>query len=139
MDNDYSKKSFTELKQLLRDRGMESTGKKVDLIQRLQDKDIKDAENAKRSKVFVKTLVGSCYTIYIDSSNTILELKKLIEEKNGCPPAKQLLYFLCYDKPNMGDMMYPNGTTGKRTNDEDTLSSLGAHNESFFNLEIRLR
>ena len=135
---DYSKKSFVELKQLLRDRYLGTTGKKADLIQRLQENDIKIKEEAKRFKVFIKTLTGSCYTIYTEPIATILELKGQIEEKMNCPIDKQLLYFLCRDKPNLGDITYQDGTTAKRTSDEDTLSSLGVHNESFFNLHIRL-
>jgi hypothetical protein len=136
---DYSKKSFTELKQLLRDRSQSTTGKKVDLIQRLQEDDIKKQEESKRFKVFIKTLVGSYYKIYIEPENTILELKQKVEEKTGTPVKQQVLFFLCRDKPQLGDTTYPDGTIGKRTNDEDTLSSLGVWKESYFYLHLRLR
>jgi Ubiquitin family len=136
---DYSKKSFTELKQLLRDRSQSTIGKKIDLVQRLQENDIKREEEAKRFKVYIKTLVGSYYTIYPERDSTILELKQKIEEKNGTPVKQQVLFFLCRDKPQLGDTIYPDGTIGKKTNDEDTFLSLGVQKESYFYLNLRLR
>lgn len=135
---DYSKTSFNDLKQLLRDRHLETKGKKIDLIERLQDDDKRIEEESKKFKVYVKTLVGSFYTIFIEPSSTILELKNKIKEKNGCPPDKQKLYFLCRGVSQLGDIKYPDGTVGKATNDIDTLSALGVQNESFFSLQIRL-
>jgi len=132
---DYSSKTLVELKKLSKDRSLSVNGKKIDLIHKLQENDIQIEEKAKRFKVFIKTLVGSYYTIYIDQSATILELKYKLRKKTGCVENKQILYFLCNDGPSLDDIIYPDGTIGKRTNDTDTLLSLGVHNEMFFYLQ----
>ena len=53
--------------------------------------DKKKRAEAARFKVFVKTLAGSCYTIYAEKDDTIYRVKQLIEENNGFPPEKQQL------------------------------------------------
>ena len=128
---DYSKKSFIELKQLTRDKGLSSTGKKIDLIDRLKEYDVKMEEDASRFKVYVKTLMGSCYTIYLEQTSTISELKNKLCEKMGCPPNKQILYSLSRHALGPDNIMY--------SDDSATLLSLGIHNESFFNLQIRIK
>ena len=136
---EYTTKSFNELKQLLKEKGLSTIGKKVDLIERLNEHDKQIEADKKRFKVYVKTLVGAWYPIYIESSSTIAELKDKINEKSGCPPRAQLLYLTCYDKPQIGDVTYQNGTTGKMIiDDTKTLSDYGAMNESIFNLHMRL-
>ena len=138
---DYTKNTFAELKQLLKERSLYTTGKKADLIQRLEENDQHIKDEAGRFKVFVKTLVGSWYTIYLESSSaTILELKEKINETLGCPPDKQILYLLCRDPPTFGDIMYPDGTVAKKIGgDDETLLSCGIHKESMLYLQIRLR
>jgi len=136
---DYKQKSFNELKQLLKDRELPTTGKKIDLITKLEEYDKKKEADEKRFRVNVKTLMGSYYTIYIESSDTIAELKNKIQKKTGCVPNKQVLYLLCNDKPKMGDMTYPNGQIGKLiTDDTETLSSIGTYKDSMFHLHMRL-
>ena len=132
---DYSSKTVVELKKLLKDRNLSANGKKIDLIHTLQENDIQIEEKEKRFKVYIKRLVGSYYTIYIDQSATILDLKYKIREKTGCVENKQILYLLCNDVPSIGDITYQDGTIGKRINDTDTLLSLGVHNEMFFYLQ----
>lgn len=135
---DYSTKTIKELKELLKQRGQKTTGKKIDLIFRLKDDDNINEQEKNRFKVFVRTLSGSIYTIYIDQCKTISELKYKIGEKIGCPTNKQILYFLCNEEQQLGDILYPNGTIGKKTKDDQILSSLGVNNESFFHLHVKL-
>lgn len=137
---DYTTKKYHELKQILKDRGLDSYGKKADLVQRLLDHDAEQEEKDKKFKVTIKTLIGSFYTIHIEPTDTILELKKKIEDKHGCPTDKQILYYLCQDQePGDGDQVYADGTIGKRIYDENkTLESCGIVNNSFFYLRIKL-
>lgn len=123
---DYSVKKIPELKTLCKERNLLASGNKAILIERLGAYDKKCEEEKNRFKVFVKTLVGSCYTIYLDRSSSILELKQKIEEKNGCPVNQQVLYSLHFDKE-------------KLVEDDRTLSDYNIYNESYFRLHIRFR
>lgn len=135
---DYSKKSYQELKALCSRRDLENKGKAVELIDRLKAYDQKQKDDEKRFKVYVKTLSGSCYTIYVEPTGTVLDVKKGMEEKMGAPPEQQILYFTCRQRPGMGDYTYPDGTIGKKTEDAERLDSLNVYNESFFHLHIRM-
>lgn len=140
----YSSQSYAQLKQLCRERDLENKGKKVDLVDRLKKYDAKLETDRKRFKVYIKTMMGSCYTIYIEKTATVLELKQAFYDQQGVvPPQKQRLLLIRYPSfqdvsTNIGDVSYPDGTIGKMTRDTETLDTIGATNESFFNLSIRL-
>jgi hypothetical protein len=136
---DYSTNTLSELKTLLKDKQLRTTGKKADLIQRLQEYDKKAETERKRFKVFIKTLVGSCYTVYIERTATILELKQKIEEKTGMTPSNQILLTSSESSKGMGFLLYPIGAIGKKfTDDSQTLASLDVNNESTIHLQMKL-
>jgi len=63
-----------------------------DPITKLLTLDIQN-NNEYKMQVFVKTLTGKSLTIYIESTSTVFELKKLIQSKEGIPPNQQRLIF----------------------------------------------
>ena len=124
---DYAQLKYTELKEELRDRDLPSKGKKVELIERLQENDKKYEKGPNEINVHIKTLVGSCYTIKIDKSSTFTYLKDKIQEKNGVPPNKMRLQIMSYD--NHMTSIY----------DEDqTLDDFGIVDGSVLSLHIKL-
>lgn len=135
-----------ELKDMLKQRRQKTSGKKIDLIERLnaddnlkeEERDNLKEEERNRFKVFIKTITGSFHTVYIAQDQTILDLKNKIDEIINCPINKQILYYLCNEKQQIGDILYPDGTIGKKTKDNQTLLSLGVNNESFFYLHAKL-
>jgi len=133
---DYSTKKIPELKQLCKDKSLSPTGKKTILIERLEAYDLERKIESERFKVFIKTLMGSFYTIYLDRSATILELKQKIEEKNGCPVKQQLLYFRKYKSDSI---VNPTCISEIKLEDEMTLSDYNINKESTINLQVRLR
>jgi hypothetical protein len=143
----YSDKKVNELKQLCKDYGLPVTGTKATLIDRLhQYEEKKTIEQNKilveknRFKVFVKTMMGTIYTVYPNNTSTIGELKQLVERESGCPPEKQCLYYICNAKPKLGDISYPTtGQTGVQTENNKTLSDYNVYNESTFFLQMRLK
>lgn len=131
----YTTMTLAELKQELKTRKLKISGNKTDLVIRLIENDKKIAEEnerfkqeQRRFKVYIKTLVGTIYTIHIDQSASILELKEKIEQEHGIPVAQQRLYYLTNY-----------GATETYTTDDDTLIGNNVMNGSFFKLHLRLR
>ncbi len=135
---DYTTKTIKELKELCKEKKLKLVGTKQVLIERLQQYDDEINAERKRFKVFIKTFTGSFSTIYIEPDSTIAELKQKIMNDNGTPIDKQRLYYICYKKPNIGDISYPDGQIGKQTENDKTLSYYGVNNESTFSLQVRL-
>jgi len=120
---DYDSLNYNEIKSLCSDKGLSSKGKKDDLIAQLVEYDKKKRAEAAHFKVFVKTLAGSCYTVYAEKDDTIYRVKQLIEEDNGFPPEKQqLTIFGSYTILEDNTMLY----------DYDI------HNEDFLSLTYRM-
>ncbi|KAH3744934.1 UV excision repair protein RAD23A [Pelomyxa schiedti] len=71
-------------------------------------------------KILIKTLSKQVYELAVEPTNTVLQLKELIEKQNGTPPAHQKLIF-----------------TGKVLEDASTLSSVGVQENCFLVLMIK--
>lgn len=67
----YDHLKVPELKSLLRERGLQTTGKKLELIERLKDHDVKIKIEAGLILVFCKTMIGSFYDIWTYMVNNI--------------------------------------------------------------------
>lgn len=157
MNREYDAMKIPELKAALKVRGESTTGR--ELIDRLKKADKRDEESRGVIEVYVKSMMGFCYDIKINKTSTILELKEKVFKKTGISPDKQKLYFVVnrYDYVDTdesdesdengeienplrpGDLVLPNQTIGRLTNDIDILQDIGTVGGSFFHLHQSLR
>ena len=88
--------------------------------------------------------MGQFYTIMIKKENTFHELLENIADLVNAPVNKIILYrIMCQDgaQVEMGDMIYQNGTIGKKMSintDDVPLEELNIMDRDMFNLFIKL-
>jgi len=129
MDQDYSKLKYLDLKKLCRERDLESVGKKVELIKRLEEDDEKYKLEDGEMFIFVKTLFGSVYTFRMLKEQTIMDLKKEISSKLNYKIEKIRLHSHQFDA---------NGQlTTVPTDDNKNFVEQGIYNESTLLLHLR--
>lgn len=138
---DYTKYQYQSVKSLkgeLKKRGLKVSGKKIELVERLeQDDEIRFRVDGIIT-VFAKTMMGTFYDININKDATGLQLKMKIADKLGINPDKVTIYAnILTDNPLPGDVVYGD-ICRRKMKDEKTLADQEVFHESTVNIHTRL-
>lgn len=136
----YDTLTVPELKKHLANYGLRTSGKKQELLDRLNEYDAAQQLKRHEFNVFVKVNFSN-YTIKLDNGmdTKFMELKKLIFDKSGYEVNKQRLYYIS----GMGNIKNPdiileNGIKGMLVDDDKTLADYNICRESSFKMIPRL-
>ena len=121
-------KNVTELKMELRNRGLATTGKKADLVSRLENDDsqLRREEDKKAGiiRIFAKSMMGTIYEIKIGPDSNLTTLKTDIAERLGGKSDNIVLkYPVTDDSREIGDLYY--GDYTYRNMSEESLDKYG--------------
>lgn len=142
----YHHQSVSELRLQLENRGLgSSTKNKAALISMLEDDDEWQQSENSRYKVIVKNvsvMYSPCYKVYLEPTDQISKLKKILADLLYCSPENMVIYYNAgWEKvsPQPGDFVSPDERIiGKQTHDSCTFVDYMIHNEDMMFLSVTL-
>ncbi len=114
---------------------------KIEKLKKLESMTIKDDSML---ELTFRGMMGQYYNINIGKHNTFHQLREKVAEVVYAPISKIILYrIMCGENTTveMGDIMYQNGSIGKKMTDdidEEPLDKLNIKDSDIFNVTIRL-
>lgn len=140
---EYLTMKVADLKKELIKRNLSTIGNKNELIERLEQNDDTIKPDDDMLELSFKTLMGSYHTVFIKKDRTLQELLSELAKKLNTENNKIRLYHII-DSNNyseIGDLVYTNGTIGKRMHDgmnNKTMDKLNIINGSMFEVSVKL-
>ena len=130
---DYELLSYRDLQTELKKRNLKASGKKNELVARLEESDqngyvdlaaeeLEEEMNATSKHFHVRTMIGQWYDVRLNNDQTIADLLSAISDRTGAPTAKIIL----------------STQEGMIVNSDFPVRSF-AHPDVFLNMMIRLR
>lgn len=116
----YELKTVVQLKNLLKERGLKTVGKKDELIKRLKTCDLPNLLH-----VNVKVLSGTVYRCEMQFKETISCLKLRLFELSSYKPQNQVIYSIVNRRTSQKDVVLSKSEFGKIMDDEVVVGSVG--------------